>query len=756
MPQPPPHEEEEDASLREARARLASLMHESMPAGPFQTRPQPQRDGASSSAAAASPPPPPPPSAGFGLVMSGFDETLPPLFALLVARYDAWLLSDPARRRGDDEAGMLETLDVEQAQFAAELDAARLRAEGGVVPLATVEEADCEDDSPTDGGSSMGCRSKLSDGSRAPRPAQLTTTAGARPASTPQLRQHQHQHHAHSPSSAGDSPLCSPGGAEGAAGNGGGGGYPGLAAADDDGGGGVDDGEPGGGADGDGSGDDEYDAYLFRSLTPLVGAGAEPAGAAGGPPGARDSRNSRRRSRAAAAAAAPAAGSRPVDYSFLADAAQVAHRFVFSGYCSYGFHALWRDLDAVTEKRPATRQLLQALRKLPLPLLQQPAAAAPAGGDLDAASPSSLAAAHAALGGRSRRLRTFILTNASWQHLAPAMRHALGADWLDLFDIVLTEARKRSMFQGPPAAAGPPADRVTPPGAGVAPGGGAGSGSGGSGGSGLALDAASGFLDDDGPAGGGADARPALSGRGSPAPQLPAACHPLRPLDARTGKVIERDASGRRIALRPSAASSGGGLVADPAVSKVWAGGSLQDLLATLREHAYIAAAAPHEHAAAAAASSQPAPPRCCRARVLRRRPRAARHRGARGRGGLGHRGCAAGAGCALGGVRRVGVGACDGGGERRRRSRRVWGARAGTARGLQRGDQRWRAAGAQPRRRAQRWRQLTPPPPPPPRGRRCRRGRRVPAAHAGQRRTLVRAVAAGCTAGAPRDAGGA
>jgi hypothetical protein len=45
--------------------------------------------------------------------------------------------------------------------------------------------------------------------------------------------------------------------------------------------------------------------------------------------------------------------------------------------------------------------------------------------------------------------RVFLLTNASWKGVAPLLRFALGADWPNLFDLVITDAGKKKLFLEP-------------------------------------------------------------------------------------------------------------------------------------------------------------------------------------------------------------------------------------------------------------------------------------------------------------------
>lgn len=49
------------------------------------------------------------------------------------------------------------------------------------------------------------------------------------------------------------------------------------------------------------------------------------------------------------------------------------------------------------------------------------------------------------LGGDERK-QLFILTNGSWTHCNEVMKFAVGKDWLTLFDLVLTEAKKEIFF----------------------------------------------------------------------------------------------------------------------------------------------------------------------------------------------------------------------------------------------------------------------------------------------------------------------
>jgi hypothetical protein len=585
-----PHE---DASLREAKAKLHAVMAMSMPVGPFSG---PASGGGSSSASGASSTaagshgasgasPAAAPGAGYGVVLSGFDESLPPLFALLVARYDGWLRGDPARRRAS-EGDMIAEFQREQDEYEAAMAAVAAAAEGGHLP--TVEEADDEDGADAD--ASLGRRSTVGWSHASIGRRRALSRAGGSGAS---------------PRAAATSAADTEGVHTGIDddddddddddGNGGSGAPSRSRAASDAGGAHPStgsssrgrDGTPSGGGDadsdddGDGaastSGYDDYDAFLRDAMRPTHAA-AKAALAAGRPP---------RRP-----------GSPPVDYAFLAEALQAAHRFVYSGYCSYGFSSLWNSLDAYVDKRPATKSWLAGLRKLPLP--QLPAAAGVAAtasgavavdvttGDGAAADSGAglAAAASLALTGRARRLRTFIVTNASWEHLAPALRHAYGPDWLDLFDAVFIEARKRTLF-----------------GAAAAPAAGVGEGSG------------AGFDDDDSEghtnsssSSGGSGARGMIGGaRGGKAAAPTSA--PLRPIDPKTGRMMA-PVSGRPVlrTVADPAAAGGQALVADLSASKVWTGGSLADIVATLRE----AAAAPVPLDGSAPPSSAAAGVRVC------------------------------------------------------------------------------------------------------------------------------------------------
>lgn len=44
------------------------------------------------------------------------------------------------------------------------------------------------------------------------------------------------------------------------------------------------------------------------------------------------------------------------------------------------------------------------------------------------------------------RKQLFVLTNSSWTHCNEVMKFAIGRDWLEYFDIVLTEAKKEIFF----------------------------------------------------------------------------------------------------------------------------------------------------------------------------------------------------------------------------------------------------------------------------------------------------------------------
>lgn len=562
----------EDASVLDARARLHSVIASSMPIGPFT-----QHHGASGA--------PAPPA--FGTVHSGFDEPMPALFALLVSRYDAWLRSDPSRRRGDEE-GIMSALEAEQAQFNAGLAAARAAAEGG--PLPTVEEADEEDG----GDESLGRQSRAS-ARRSPRP-QLRKPPRSRSGDADSRSSEAD----FSLAAASASPTAAGDGARGSGGDDAGsqqsrslehahssisaGAAAPLGAEEDSGDEEEDEPEEEG---------DEYDAYLRASIARF---GAPPQAKAGGAAGSLPSAGGKQLQ---PQSQARAQGSSPVDYSFLAECAQAAHRFIYSAYCNYGFHALWRDLDSFVEKRPATKAMLQSLRKMPLPLLPAPRPGTDAGLTEEGAAESAAVGACdkppaplsgpavATLTGRSRRLRTFILTNASWDHMAPALRHALGPDWLDLFDAVFVEGRKRTLFAAPQQQRAAEAARAIPAVASA-------SGYGGFGGD-----------EDEGPTsgGGGAGARPGVGAYGrTRAAAAPPSASQLRPFDVKTGRPMQPAVPGGRLMLKQSPE---GGHVADLSLTKVWAGGSLADISATLSEYAPAGAQLP----APAATSGATAPP---------------------------------------------------------------------------------------------------------------------------------------------------
>ena len=588
---PADQHDEEDIYVLEARAKLRDALGH-MPVGPFSAKQQAAAVGgagssssASNSSAAAS---------QFGVVYSGFDDSLPPLFALLVSRYDAWLRLDLSRRSADVSDIMTE-LEREQAEFEAGMLAAQLNGgsgadEGGHLP--TVEEVDDEGDSESTVGRGSFTASPHRQISKRSFAAPSSAAAGGSTSpsfgatgSGQRLRASERQRS----------------GSIGAASAGGGVALTPVHERDvqleaegerDD-----DSGEEGvirgsvsvkGGASKRGGApahddedelEDDYDLFLRTTLMPFATASDGVTTSSG----SGSSVKSRR-----------AMAMQPVDYSFIAEAIQAAHRFVYSGYCNYGFHSLWRDLDSYVEKRPATKAFLQTLRKLPLPLLpahpvQSPSLDAPAA----ASSPSQAeGAAVSALTGKSRRMRTFILTNSSWDHVAPALRHAYGPDWLDLFDAVFLEGRKRQMFAAALTCAG---------------GGGA---NGIVGSAGAAAAAADGFSADDEEgltAGGssGAAAR-AINGRsrhavGGGAPTAP----PLRPVDAKTGRLMSPHGAGGKPLLWPSAAGDGA-TVADLSATKVWTGGSLSDVVATLKEHAFAPLSVPELQPSSSSSASAP------------------------------------------------------------------------------------------------------------------------------------------------------
>ena len=229
-----------------------------------------------------------------------------------------------------------------------------------------------------------------------------------------------------------------------------------------------------------------------------------------------------------------ATGDSPTDYSFLFLAIEHATRVVYSGadVCSYGFDAMMsgrdkKGLDEYVARHPHVRSLLVSLRRIPLPLITTDAgvngvrpseacdssnaradrtamdaehmppdvghdipgvstthavndsstdiAAQTNGSSLregtacasrvmqcetersiepvqqrgasdDGASTQNIHS-HSVRGVQTRRLRTFILSNASYEHVDTVMRHAYGADWLEAcFDAVFVDARKRRMF----------------------------------------------------------------------------------------------------------------------------------------------------------------------------------------------------------------------------------------------------------------------------------------------------------------------
>ena len=285
-----------------------------------------------------------------------------------------------------------------------------------------------------------------------------------------------------------------------------------------------------------------------------------------------------------------------VDYTFISDSVQAAYRFVYSAYCSFGFGSLLKDgkaLDAALQKHPKTRSLLTALRRLPLPALPLPTAQLPSPPAL-----SQRAGVSAAGGGpvRTRRLRTFLLTNSSLDHASSCLKHALGADWLDLFDAVFVDAQKRRLFQ----------DTV----AGCA---------GDIGGGNSATDSGDGVPSSSTPAlrppvsvasGGAAGAvagRRPSSGGGGGNSVAPAA--PLVGADSSSQGALGEGGHGR-----PSNVTIITGSVADLARTKVWSAASLRDLHATLASYAYAGTC---EAGGGRAASTAAEPPDLPAARVL-------------------------------------------------------------------------------------------------------------------------------------------
>lgn len=508
----------DDAHVTAAKARLADVMASSMPVGALTGG----ADGGGGGAAGAGSDSGSGGGGGYGVISTGWDEAMAPLLALLTARYDAWLRSDPSRS-GDVE-GVLDEVDRERAEFEAGVAAERAQAEsGGQLPTVD-EDGEVENggDAETDGAQA---RRSYSRASRAdvPRPATLLGAAVPRGLFSDSS-------HASAPS-----PVAS--------------------------------------STSRGGGDE------LGSSGPQSG-------------GARS-----------ASSPSPGARGPAVDYTFLAEAVQAAFRFVYSPYCSYGFGALWRDLDGALERCPRVKSMLQGVRRIPLPLLPAQVSATAVGALPDAAAPStppvpeSDASALARCTSRgTRRLRIFLLTNAGWDHLAPAMRHAYGADWADLFDAIFVEARKKALFAvAPPLAAAAAAQTscASEPGGAAKPtlraaGGGAADAVGDAG------EAFSGLEDDDGPvAGGGARAIGSGGGSraGSATPATGQATAPLRPLDAKTGRPLPAAAAGGL--LRSVDGSGAGAQVADLAACKLWSGGCLSDIVATLAAHAYVAAPPP-------------------------------------------------------------------------------------------------------------------------------------------------------------------
>ncbi|RYY34324.1 hypothetical protein EON62_03405, partial [archaeon] len=141
----------------------------------------------------------------------------------------------------------------------------------------------------------------------------------------------------------------------------------------------------------------------------------------------------------------------------LMDVASDAVRHSFSAYCPFGSSALTSTL-AMAKKSvlpaPRVAEWLSTLRALPLPL--QPASAAAQ----DAATPLTVRT--------SRRVRTFVLTNSSYNHASILLNAAYGNDWQSLFDLIIVDARKKSFFNPTPP---PSALQASAPGSGSAWGG---------------------------------------------------------------------------------------------------------------------------------------------------------------------------------------------------------------------------------------------------------------------------------------------
>lgn len=170
------------------------------------------------------------------------------------------------------------------------------------------------------------------------------------------------------------------------------------------------------------------------------------------------------------------ASSTNFDYSGVCDVCIESVRACFSSYCTYGFAAITQDLPRFVDPQPIAKTFLTSLRRLPLPPRTSSRAGTSGAGTYrmqTARTLSSHASATSSAGGgqreaphappriaHTRRMRTFMLTNAAWEHTNAVMTYAYGAGWTDLFDMIVTSAGKKNFFR-PPATDSAPANRLT-------------------------------------------------------------------------------------------------------------------------------------------------------------------------------------------------------------------------------------------------------------------------------------------------------
>ena len=97
------------------------------------------------------------------------------------------------------------------------------------------------------------------------------------------------------------------------------------------------------------------------------------------------------------------------DYSKLSKDIAGAFRFVYTKFCADGFPAVLAHPEEYMVKQTATREWLRRLRD-------------------------------------ECGVRLFALTNAGFDHANALMTYSYGEDWLTMFDVVVVEAKKRTLF----------------------------------------------------------------------------------------------------------------------------------------------------------------------------------------------------------------------------------------------------------------------------------------------------------------------